>query len=122
MERFLRTLVPILRTTHGRSGLYLNNALELKGKIKKWRTERNEILMRYDVKNLYPSIPIGNALELVEKLLQENGNLRDTTTIRVFSIMLLLRSMYDVTYCEYDGKHHLLDSGQIGLMLPVRQL
>ena len=120
MKRFLRTLIPVLLTTQGRSGLYLKNAKKLKEKFKKWRTERNEILVSYDVKNLYPSIPIGKGLELVEKLLRGNRNLKDTTTMHVFPIMLLLRSMFDVTYCGYDGKHHLLDSGQLVLVLPVR--
>ena len=51
--------------------------------------ERNEILVSYDVKNLYPSIPIDKALELVERLLNENEDLGGTTTMSVTSIMEL---------------------------------
>ena len=114
-EKISKTLIPILRTIQGRSGLYVKNSRELKEKIKNWRVERNEILVSYDVKNLYPSIPIDKALELVEKLLSENENLGETTTMSVTSIMELLKWTFDLTYCEYGGSHFVLDSGPIGL-------
>ena len=63
----------------GRSGMYVKNSREFKEKIEDWRVERNEILVSYDVKNRYPSIPMNKALELVEKLLKENKILEDTT-------------------------------------------
>jgi len=88
-EKVSKTLIPILRTIQGRSGLYVKNSRELKEKIKDWRVERNEILVSYDVKNLYPSIPIDKALELVERLLNENEDLGETTTMSVTSIMEL---------------------------------
>ncbi|KAL9979616.1 hypothetical protein ACROYT_G017299 [Oculina patagonica] len=104
-EKVSKTLIPILRTIQGRSGLYVKNSRELKEKIKDWRVERNEILVSYDVKNLYPSIPIDKALELVERLLNENEDLGETTTMSVTSIMELLKWMFDLTYCEYGGSH-----------------
>ena len=86
-----------------------------KRKIKNWRVERNEILVSYDVKNLYPSIPIDKALQLVEKLLNENKDLGETITMSVTSLMELLKWMFDLTYYEYGGSHFVLDSGPIGL-------
>ena len=84
-EKISKTLIPILRTIQGRSGLFGKNSRELKEKIKSWRVDRNEILVSYDVKNLYPSIPIDKALELVETLLSKNENLGETTTMSVTS-------------------------------------
>ena len=46
--------------------------------------------LRCTSENLYPSIPIDKALELVEKLLSENEDLGETTAISVTSIMELL--------------------------------
>ena len=66
----------------------------------------------YDAKNLHPSIPIDKALE---KLLSENENLGQTTTINVTSIMELLKWTFDLIYCEYGGSHFVLDSGPIGV-------
>ena len=78
-ERISRYLIPILRTKQGRSGLFVKNSRELKERVKEWRVEGDEILVSYDVKNLYPSIPIKKALELVEKLLKESTALKDVT-------------------------------------------
>ena len=114
-ERLSKYLIPILRTIQGRSGLYVKNARELKEKIKNWRIERNEILVSYDVKNLHPSIPINEALQLVERLLNNCRTLKKITNLSVESIMKLLKWMFGLTYCEYDGKHYILESGPIGL-------
>ncbi len=70
-ERLSRYLIHILRTIQGRSGLYVKNSRELREKVKNWRVDENEILVSYDVKNLYPSIPIDEALKLVEQLVEQ---------------------------------------------------
>ena len=114
-EKLSRYLIPILRTIQGRSGLYIKNSRELKEKIKNWRVERNEVLVSYDVKNLYPSIPIDEALRLVEKLLNDCRTLKNITDLSVRSIMELLKWMFSLAYCEFDGKHYVLGSGPIGL-------
>ena len=114
-ERISRYLIPILRTIQGRSGLFVKNSRELKERVKEWRVEGDEILVSYDVKNLYPSIPIKKALELVEKLLKESTALKDVTNLNVDSIMDLLKWMFNLTYCEYNGQHFVLESGPIGL-------
>ena len=98
-EKVSKTLIPILRTIQGRSGLYVKNSRELKEKIKDWRVERNEILVSYDVKSLCPSIPIDKALELVERLLNENEDLGETTTMSVTSIMALLKGHSQLWDC-----------------------
>ena len=64
---------------------------------------------------LYPSIPIEKALELIECLLKSKRNLKEVTTFSVDSIMKLLRWIFAVTYCEYNGRHYILDCGPIGL-------
>ena len=110
-EKLSRYLIPILRTIQGRSGLYVKNSRELREKIKNWRVDENEIL----VKNLYPSIPIDEALRLVGKLLKENKTLKNVTTLSVRPIMELLQWMFGLTYCEFRGQHYVLESGPIGL-------
>ena len=64
---------------------------------------------------MYPSIPITKALELIECLLKCKGNLQEVTTFSVTSIMKLLKWIFSLTYCEYDGNHYVLDCGPIGL-------
>ena len=61
-EKLSRYLILILRTIQGRSRRYVKNSRELKEKGKNWCVDKNEILVSYDVKNLYPSIPINEVL------------------------------------------------------------
>ena len=114
-ENVAKALVPILRTLQGRSGHYIKNSRQLKDIISKWTIQRDEILVSYDVEKLYPSIPIAKALELIECLLKCKPNLQEVTTFSVTSIMKLLRWIFSLTYCEYNGDHYVLDCGPIGL-------
>ena len=41
--------------------------------------------------------------------------LQEITRFSIGSIMKLLRWIFALTYCEYDGKHYVLDCGPIGL-------
>lgn len=83
--------------------------------VKDWTIEEDEILVSYDVEKLYPSIPIAKALDLVECLLKCKRNIQEITTFSIKSIMKLLRWIFKLTYCEYEGKHYVLDCGPIGL-------
>ena len=114
-ENIAKALVPILRTLQGKSGHYIKNSRELKEIVKGWSIQRDEILVSYDVEKLYPSIPISKALELIECLLKCKGNLKEVTSFSVRSIMKLLRWIFSLTYCEYNGQHYVLDCGPIGL-------
>ena len=114
-DRVSKLLVPILRSLQGRTGLFVKNSRELKTRVGGWRVERNEILVSYDVKNLYPSIPVKEALELVEVLLKGKADILGVTSLSVQSIMKLLKWTFGLFYCEFEGEHYILNSGPIGL-------
>ena len=88
-ENISKALVPILRSLQGRSGHYIKNGRQLKEIVKEWTIQRDEILVSYDVEQLYPSIPISKALDLVECLLKCKANLQEVTTFSIKSIMKL---------------------------------
>ena len=48
-------------------------------------------------------------------MLKESKTLEDVTELSEDSIMSLLRWMFSLTYCEYNGQHFVLGSGPIGL-------
>ena len=114
-EKVANELVPILRSLQGRTKHYIKNSQQLKQHLKTWTIQRDEILVSYDVEKLYPSIPIPKALELIECLLNCKRNLKEVTTLSIQSIMKLLKWIFALTYCEYGGKHYILDCGPIGL-------
>ena len=72
-ERISRVLKPILKSLQGRSGEYVKNSKEQKERVKEWRIERDGTMVRYDVINLYPSIPMKKALDLVQELLMSKS-------------------------------------------------
>ena len=112
-EKLSRYIIPILKVIQRRSGLYVKNSRQLKQKVKNWRVERNKVLDSYDMKSLYPSIPIDEALKLVEGLLNDYRTLNKVTDLSVQSVMELLKWMFGLAYCKYDGRHSL-ESGPIG--------
>ena len=114
-EKIGKELLPILRSLQGRTNHYIKNSRQLKEELKTWTVKRDEYLVSFDVEALYPSIPIAKALELIECLLKSKPNMKDVTTFSVNSIMKLLKWIFAVTYCEYGGKHYILDCGPIGL-------
>ena len=114
-EKIAKALVPVLRTLQGRSGHYIKNSRQLKEIVKDWSIQRDEILVSYDVEKLYPSIPVPKALELIECLLKCKRNLQEVTSFSVTSIMKMLKWIFSLTYCEYNGAHYVLDCGPIGL-------
>ena len=114
-EKIANELVPILRSLQGRTKHYIKNSCQLKEELKNWTIQRDEILVSYDVEKLYPSIPIPKALELIECLLKCKANLKEVTTLSIQSIMKLLKWIFALTYCEYGGRHYVLDCGPIGL-------
>ena len=86
----------------------MKNSRKLREKVKDWRLEEVKILVSYDVKNLYPSVPIKKALQVVERLVRESRTLKDVTELSVASMMSLLRWMISLTFCEYNGQHFVL--------------
>ena len=114
-EKIAKELVPILRSLQGRTDHYVKNSRQMKEQLKEWTIKRDEVLASYDVEALYPLIPIEKALDLIESLLMSKKNLREVTPFSVGSIMKLLKWIFAVTYCEYEGKHYILGCGPIGL-------
>ena len=64
---------------------------------------------------MYPSIPIEEALELIECLLMGKADLPGLTSLSIQSVMKLLRWIFSLTYCEYGGQFYTLGCGPIGL-------
>ena len=86
-----RELVPILRNLQGRPRHYIINSRNLKEELKSWTVQRDEYLVSFDMKALYPSIPVQKALELIECLLKSKRNIKEATTFSVGNIMKLLK-------------------------------
>ena len=65
------------------------------------------ILLSFDVKNLFPSIPPADVVDIVEKLLEKNCN---NPRMRE-DILNLSKVCLNQNYCEFDGKIYVGKEG-----------
>ena len=65
-----------------------------------------EVMVSYDVRALFTSVPIQPALKIIEKLLKEDTGLQNRTTISTKHIMDLLEFCLRSAYFTYRGKYY----------------
>ena len=66
----------------------------------------DEVMMSYDVKALFTSVPITSALDVIEKLLKEDPSLQSRTSMSIQHIMDLLEFCLRSTYFTFRGKFY----------------
>ena len=66
----------------------------------------DEVMVSYDVRALFTSVPIKPTLEVIEKLLNEDPDLQKRTTMPTKQIMDLLEFCLRSTYFTYRGKFY----------------
>ena len=66
----------------------------------------DEVMLSYDVRALFISVPIQPALEVIEKLLKEDTGLQNRTSMSTKHIMDLLKFCLRSTYFTYRGKFY----------------
>jgi hypothetical protein len=69
----------------------------------------------FDVKSLYPQVPIPKAITLLSRLVEEDPNLEDKTSLSTESIKELLNFCLRNSYFEVNQKWYKIDCGMIGL-------
>mmetsp|Transcript_3349 Transcript_3349/g.6053 ORF Transcript_3349/g.6053 Transcript_3349/m.6053 type:complete len:409 (-) Transcript_3349:195-1421(-) len=86
----------------GRS--FVKNSFELKKMLKGVRLSRNSRLVSFDVKALYPSIPVKKALEVVRQKLEEDETLPERTPWSPAQIVELLEICLETHFKTIDGR------------------
>ena len=66
----------------------------------------DDIIMSYDVKALFTSVPIKPALKIIQKLLEEDHTLPQRTTMTVKKITCLLEFCLTSTYFTFQEKFY----------------
>ena len=66
----------------------------------------DDIIMSYDVKALFTSVPIKPALKIIQKLLEEDQTLPQRTTMTVNNITCLLEFCLTGTYFTFQEKFY----------------
>ena len=56
---------------------YIRNTKDLVEDVSTWKVELDEILVSFDVRSLYTSVPVAEALQAVDKKLQSDHSLEE---------------------------------------------
>ena len=99
MSRILKPLV-------GKSPLHIQNNQDFMEHLKDIQLGPDVVMVSYDVRTLFTSVPIQPALGVIEKLLNEDPDLQNRTTMSTKQIMDLLEFCLRSTYFTYRGKFY----------------
>ena len=101
-----KELSRILKPLVGRSRHHIQNNQDFLEDLKGIQLQPDEVMMSFDVKALFTSVPIEPALVIIEKLLKEDQNLQSRTTMSIQHIMDLLGLCLRGTYFSFNGNFY----------------
>ena len=96
----------ILKPLVGRSPHHVQNNQEFLKQLEDIQMGPDDIIMSYDVKALFTSVPIKPALKIIQKLLEEDHTLPQRTTMTVKNIICLLEFCLTSTYFTFQEKFY----------------
>ena len=101
-----KELARILRPLVGRSPYHVYNNQDLLEDLKSLKLGKDECLMSFDVKALFTSVPIEPAIKIIKRLLEEDPNLKQRTSMSVNHIVSLLEFCLRSTYFTLKGRFY----------------
>ena len=99
-----KELARILKPQVGRSPYQVQNSKDFIRQIQGIKLQEDQCIMSYDVKALFTSVPIQPARDIIKKLLEEDGELQQRTTMSVNHIISLLEFCLRSTHFTSQGK------------------
>ena len=100
-----KRLARIIQPTVGKTSSYVKNSSHLVSILKDVKTETTDILVSFDVKSLFTSVPVGEACMAVEKRLEEDGDLENRSEMSPKEIAALAKTCLETTYFSQNGKY-----------------
>ena len=101
-----KELSKILKALVGKSGHHIHNNQDFLEDLKSIKPASDEVMMSYDVKALFTSVPIKPALKVIENLLKDDHSLQNRTTMSTQHIMDLLGLCLRSTYFTFRGRFY----------------
>ena len=89
----------------------VKNSSEFVHELKQYSIADDEIMVSFDVKSLFTSIPVDLALTITKERLQQDQNLAERTNMSVTNVMKLLDFVLTNNYFKHDGHHYKQISG-----------
>ena len=99
-----KELSRILKPLVEKSPNHIHNNQDFMEHLKGIQLGPDEVIVSYDVRALFTSVPIQPALDVIEKFLKEDTGLQNGTSTSTKHIMDLLEFCLRSTYFTYRGK------------------
>ena len=106
-----KELARILKPLVGRSPYHVHSNQDLLEDLRSLKLEKDECLMSFDVKALFTSVPIQPAIHVIQKLLEEDQDLKQRTSMSVNHIISLLEFCLGSTYFTFKGRFYEQQEG-----------
>ena len=101
-----KELAKILKPLVGQSPHHINSTQDFVEQAKHFKLESGECLSSYDVSDLFTSVPIDPALNIIKDLLVKDNTLKERTVMDVEDIILLLEFCLKNTYFSFQGQFY----------------
>ena len=95
----------ILKPPVGKSPYHVKNTKDFIDQIKGIQLNEDQCMMSYDVKALFTSVPITPATKIIKKLLEQDQELQQRTSLSIENILCLLEFCLNSTYFSFQGKY-----------------
>ena len=95
----------ILKPKVGKSPHHVKNTKDFIDQIKGIHLNEDQCMMSYDLKALFTSVPITPATTVIKKLLEQDQELQQRTSLSIENILRLLEFCLNSTYFSFQGKY-----------------
>ena len=114
-------LVNVIQHTLDKNKSRLKNSRSFVNEAKSWKISPEEVQVSYDVVNLYPSVPLKEAIVVMLDILNNDvAEVKKHTKLVISEIKMLMEICLSQCYFLWNNEvHKLKDSGPIGLSLMV---
>ena len=115
-EYLVKLIQPALNKNENR----LKNSSSFIDKAKTWEISAEEVQVSYDVVNLYPSVPLKEATDVILEIVRNDPDTLQGKKIKINDVKKLIELCLSKCYFLWNNEiHELKDSGPIGLSLMV---
>ena len=101
-----KELSRILKILVGQSPYHVHNNKEFLHQPKDEKLGPDDIIMSYDVKALFTSVPIQPSIDIITKLLEKDPSLKQRTSMNTRHITSLLEFCLRSTYFTFQNKYY----------------
>ena len=95
----------MLKHLVGKSPHHVRNTQDFIEQIKGIHLNQDQCMMSYDTKGLFTSVPTTQATNIIKRLLEEDQELQQRSSLSVENITSLLEFCLNITYFSFQGKY-----------------